>query len=382
MVFKEVLYKNIDKSVWNDWISNIPEASYYHTWSWINFVSQFAHVKENTSFVLLDEKGKIVAACPLAVSFLKQEGANVFTFGGHPCGVPALVDLSPSLHRKVLDKIFNIFAVYAEKYQIKKINLAQHPLNFFSCADINAFSNRNSFELLRYNLLYQVENTIVINLKLSEKELISQISRYHYRHITRSRKTGVSVRVFNKNNNFTECKNYFDDFQQAHFTSSGKLTRPQITWDVMYDNIQQGEASLFVAFFENQAVSYLYCGEFSLMAFGWSQVNIEKFEEKLSPRHLLEWEAIMFYKKKGFRYYEIGERYFAPQLLRVPTAKEISISIFKERYGGILLPKINWVGYYDLAYMENICRKQLNNFLLSQPLVKTMEGPALTDSGL
>ena len=74
------------------------------------------------------------------------------------------------------------------------------------------------------------------------------------------------------------------------------------------------------------------------MAFGWSQVNVDQYEKEYSPRHFLEWQAILHYKKRGFTWYEIGERYYGPQY----TEKEISISVFKERYGGLQLPKIHW----------------------------------------
>ena len=30
-----------------------------------------------------------------------------------------------------------------------------------------------------------------------------------------------------------------------------------------------------------------------------------------------------------------------------PTEKELSIGLFKERYGGVLIPKVQWIAYAD-----------------------------------
>jgi hypothetical protein len=138
----------------------------------------------------------------------------------------------------------------------------------------------------------------------------------------------------------------------------------------MYDSLSTGDASLFIAFIENTPISYLFCGEFELMAFGWSQVNDDAYELEYSPRHLLEWSAMMFYKKINFKYYEVGERYYGAQLFHTPSEKEISISVFKERFGGILLPKIKWTGYLDQGLLKDDYDKGLNEFFLSKPIIK------------
>ena len=91
----------------------------------------------------------------------------------------------------------------------------------------------------------------------------------------------------------------FNEFQKAHFISAGKLTRPQNTWDAMLTSIEIGNATLFVANINDKSISYLFFGHFEQSAFGWSQVNIEEYELEYSPRHLLEWNAIIYYKYKS-----------------------------------------------------------------------------------
>ncbi len=97
-------------------------------------------------------------------------------------------------------------------------------------------------------------------------------------------------------------------------------------------------------------------------------MNIEESKRSFT-RHLLEWEAMLYYKRQGYRYYEVGERFCCPQLLYAPSAKELSISEFKERYGGFTLPKVNWLGYYDKDRMEHELKQCWQGYLSGDSLV-------------
>lgn len=364
MNYKTVLFKDIDKITWDNYVSQIKGVNYYHSWHWLNCISKFSQVKKNESLVLFDEDNKLIGICPFAISFLEENNIYTISFGYFPCPMPVIAEMNSSSRRKILDDIFSIYKSNIKKYNIKKIIMAWHPLNSFILGTENSsLSHQYSFELLRYGMHYHVNNTLVIDLNLGEKDLISNLSKYHYRHIKRGVKKGIKVEVYNNKNNTEFLRDRFNRFQKAHFIAAGRMTRPQETWDAMYESLSDGKASLFLALVEDTPISYLYCGEFLSMAFGYSQVNIKEYEKKYSPRHILEWEAILYYKKKRkFKYYEIGERYFGPQFFHLPTDKEISISILKERYGGILLPKITWTGYCDKKFMMDDLDRHIKEF--------------------
>ena len=92
-------------------------------------------------------------------------------------------------------------------------------------------------------------------------------------------------------------------------------------------------------------ISFLFCGIQNNFSAGWSQVNLEQYEKEYMPRHILEWQAILMLKKFGVKFYEIGERFYKTQSYN-PSEKEISISDFKEKFGGIFYPKI----YYEYKF--------------------------------
>ena len=107
----------------------------------------------------------------------------------------------------------------------------------------------------------------------------------------------------------------------------------------MLKQIIDNEADLFCLIYDTTPISYLYCGRYKNFAWGWSQVNLEKYEKEFMPRHLLEWEVMMHYKKNKLDFYEIGERYFAQEKFK-PTKKELLISEFKEKFGSDRFPKV------------------------------------------
>src|SRR3989344_3470750 len=162
---KIIYYKDVDPAVWDGWVQKVGgSASYYHTWHWINYISQFPEVRENASFVLLD-------------------------------------------------KILDIYQSYGNVHNARQISFGWHPLNSLAMSGAGRLANENSFGLLRYGLHYYVENTLVTDLSLSEEALADNLGKYHYRHIKRGAKRGIAIRVFNSKNNFAETPEQFRQFQ-------------------------------------------------------------------------------------------------------------------------------------------------------------------------
>ena len=368
MDYKLSYYNNISREQWDGWIGGIETIKYHHCWYWLDYCGRFHNVMENKSFILMDNDETPLAVCPLFLSEI--DGKREISVNGAPIGVPALKgDIKPSQGRKLMDIIFGIINEYAAKNKAERIVMLSHPLTRNVCRD-EVYGYRNTFEMLRYNMLCRVENTLVIDLKLPQETLSQNMGKYQRRHISRGSKKGIKVEAFSRDGNNDRLEQHFSGFQQAHFASAGRITRPQKTWDSMHRAAADGGATLFCAFLDDTPMSYLFCGQFDAMAFGWSQVNIEEFEQEYSPRHILEWEAMLYYKQQGYRYYEVGERFYCPQLLYTPSAKELTISEFKERYGGFMLPKISWMGYYDKERMKRELEQQRQEYLSVENLVK------------
>jgi hypothetical protein len=131
----------------------------------------------------------------------------------------------------------------------------------------------------------------------------------------------------------------------------------------MLDLARKGRMRLFAGFVDETPASFLYCGEFRGFGFGWSQANVEEYAGERALRHLIEWSAVLSYQSRGFRYYEIGRRFYGPQLYKVPTPKELSISFFKERYGGQLWPYLVFEQFFDPDACRLVYEKRLREYL-------------------
>ena len=81
---------------------------------------------------------------------------------------------SPDIIQKTMDKFceltgrqYRLFDYYGPE-DAERIVMLSHPLKQSVCKDdITGF--RNTFELLRYRMLYRVENTLIIDLKLPQE---------------------------------------------------------------------------------------------------------------------------------------------------------------------------------------------------------------------
>ncbi len=63
----------------------------------------------------------------------------------------------------------------------------------------------------------------------------------------------------------------------------------------------------------------------------------EKELERHNISHFLQWNAMLFLKQSGIRYYELGTQDFGDQLHKHVSEKDMSISKFKRGFGGFLI---------------------------------------------
>lgn len=360
MNYNILYYSDLTQQQWDNYVIQVPEASYLHSWSWLNYLTKFTAVQQHLSCIFVDHKNNPVAIIPLAISQVEQY--SELSFAGTPVGTPALNNIKPSHRRTKLDEIFSLIDEQIAKYQLQKISMQQHPLTIAKCAN-DPLADHNTFALMQYHLFPHINNTSIIDLQLDLETLTTNISKFHRKNIRKALKADLNIKVYNPTNNAAAIKDHMQLAQQMHLQAAGRATRPQATWDAMYTAILNNNASLFVAFIDATPVSFLFCGEFATMAFGWSQANVKEYEEQLPTRHALEWEAVLYYKKHNFHYYEIGERFYHDQPLYQPSEKEINISIFKERYGGFMLPKIMWYGYPEQNLLQQEISNKYNQFL-------------------
>lgn len=335
MRFLEEKFNTFTKEQWNSIVNEMSGANNRFSWQIINFQSAFKNV-DNISFVII-ENGKPVSVVALAIN--KNSSPNFFGFGNGVIPIPLFKKNINNSHRK---KIFNYFiyklSEIGKKKKINKVYFEVSPIYFEN--KIAKISSQNQFELISLTSKFLVHNTLIHELKRkTDEQLLNECSKYQRKNIKLVQKKKINFRIINHQTDKTTINKETKNLQKLHFLSAKKATRPQKTWDIMKQQIFDNESDLFALYYEDTAVSYLYCGRHYNFAWGWTQVNNLDYEKLLMPRHLLEWKTLLYYKKNNVHLYEIGERYFSQKNFK-PSKKLLNISNFKEKYGANKYPKV------------------------------------------
>ncbi|MBF0362583.1 MAG: hypothetical protein HQK49_16305 [Oligoflexia bacterium] len=359
---KFIEFKNISHEEWDMYVKKIPESFYMHTSWWIDYINAINGKDHCKSFILVENNEPLVI-CPLAICKVKNHIGEYVeaTFNGAANPYPAITQLPSTQRRRTVCKIFSVINEVLEPCGVKKIYFFKHPLN------LNVLNGNhevvNIAEAISFNYIPYLKNSIILDLKKDEDYLLCEMTKSHRKLILKAKKQGLRFSEYRGNGEDIDI--IFNNFRLAHFKSSGRQTRPIESWNAMREILRSNKATLFTVSLENTEISYLYCGEFDKFSYGWSQVNIDKYEREYSPRHFLEWKAAMSYKRRGFHYYEVGIKYDTPQFNYVPTEKEITISQFKERYGGSLYCHYYFEKFLDKNLFELTYNSRLTTFMSS-----------------
>lgn len=356
-------FSEVDGRTWDAWAAQMKDSSYLHSHAFLSFLHALAGPENTLTFACVGEDGQPVALCPLGICRKSVAGVDFVeaSWNGAPLGLPVCSGDTPSARRKIQNEVLAVFHARLRAHSVGRACLRRHAIT----TQVLSGSGQDSMQLglLQNGYECQPQNTVILDLRSPEDALLAQTSTYQRKHIRRSLRSGLRIREFGAGD--PGLKEAFARYQEAHIASAGGLARPQRTFDIMLSLIEQGAARLFVAFAGDLAISYLHCGEFSRFAYGFSQVNLDEFERQHSPRQLLEWQAMLSYRNRGFWFYEVGTLWHGPQFYKVPSAKELSIAEFKRRYGGLWLPELCFERIFDRALWETIHDHRKKLFLSS-----------------
>jgi hypothetical protein len=353
--------RDLDHKAWDDYCVAIGGVAPRHFYHFLDYLEK-SYNAVNLSFILEDDQGKTVAVCPLFIEQTSLEGVTCLstTCGGDPAQLPAIRHCgTPSMRRRDVKAVFDIIHALCAEKNVGRIIFRRGSVG--SLSSCCTYSQSGIFEALNAGYQPICFNSLQIDLSKSEDQLLEEVSKYHRKHLKKAEKLGQVIEVVDQACSDELIHRAFSDYQSAHFAAAGRMTRPQASFDAMRDVIRNGNGALFINKMNNTPISYLFCGAWAGLAFGWSQANIEAYEE-FSPRHLLEWQAILYYRAQGCRYYELGARFSNGQIAQWCDDKLLNISFFKERYGGDLLPEVHFERFLDRQLFQRVWSVRLEKF--------------------
>lgn len=343
-------FKDLKKNEWNKIINQFEGNVSQYYYDMIKYHISFFK-SENLSFIL-SVNSKPVAAATFGI--LKQGDSHNICFGGADSYFPSPIfekNLNSYEKRRIIDIVINKIFEIAKNKKIKNINMITYPITH--CIEKKKFkiSSEDQFLFMQYFDQLKIINSCIINLNKKLDDLWQELSSDRKKNINKIIKKKLDFNIFDNKKDKRECLRVFKHFKETHFISSGRKTRSDESWDIMYQMLLNGDAKLFTLGHNQNTISFLFVGEFENYSLSWSQANVEEYEKEFTPRHLLEWNVIKFYKEMGFDFYDIGEIYFDYCDYSF-SDKEKNISNFKMKFGGNLFPR----AYYQKRIYENLAK--------------------------
>lgn len=341
-----------DSQSWDSQLKNLGISSPFHTWDSLNYAAVGGNA-ENRSFLLLNDQGQYLAVCPFFVETIESGGRKFRSLStrGAPAPSPLIVRLGDENRvRRDLRLMEQVLKDLYRQFGLSKVSYVCRSYYFFN-QESACFETQGLLDLLSLGYMPTVFQSVTVDLRVKEDQLWSELSQYHRKEIRKAKESGQIVRIFDASSVPAELNNAFFRFQDQHTKAAGSKARPQDSFDVMRRMIVEGKAALFVNTFHSHPVSYLYCGHRNGIAYGSMQVNVPESPVR-APRHLTEWEAIIYYRGSGCFLYDIGVRFTRGQFGAFVDDKLKSIGFYKERFGGVLAPEIHYSKYLDRKLLE------------------------------
>ena len=171
----------------------------------------------------------------------------------------------------------------------------------------------------------------VINLSL-DKEILWKGIRKSYSSLINNGLRDMKPYVITRENIVWE--GHMLRFRELHMRVSGRETRSIESWKRQFESVKNGEAFLVLGELEGEIVTAGYFSHSKENCiYGSSVSRRDLFHKPLF--HAVMWTAILYAKKIGCRWFEVGNQNFIkhPRESK-PTQKELGISDFKSGFGG------------------------------------------------
>ena len=124
------------------------------------------------------------------------------------------------------------------------------------------------------------------------------------------------------------------EFQDLHIREAGRRTRSEQSWKRQYEMVKAGGAFAIFGTFEDKLVTAGLFSFNSTNCYYWVSASRRDLFDK-PMFHAVMWTAILYAKKLGCRWFEVGEQlYINYPADKLPTKKELGISDFKAGFGG------------------------------------------------
>lgn len=315
-------------------IESLSSASSFNAFHQIAFS---ASLPLNYSF-LLEEEGKIVAACPLVVEkkIINDVNYNIGSLFNLSLPEPLILDYGDN--KKNIKKIVRIIFQKIDEYSIKaNISKIQYNFPYLDCC--------NELRSIFYKELYKrnyIDVSLIsqrIDITKSPNTIFKEFSKGH-RAIIKKINTEVIFRnIRNLEIPFGEFQNKMNlydikDKTVEYIFNLYQKNRLEFC-DIFFDSKELG-SSVFLK--NNRDVSYF--------------LAYKKKEIAEGIHHKVLWEAVKKYHLEKYSYLDLGLASYGININYIPSAKQLAITHFKSGFGGEVHPFVRFEKLFDKNLYE------------------------------
>jgi len=334
MQIKQITDENF-KNEWDDFvIENSSPASFLQSWEY----SEFVFFKtQNLKFGFF-ETDKLVAC----VSFFKKEITNDRYFLKAPKGLILSKDAENNTE-EVFDLLVN---------KIKEIS-KREKIIFFRIAPPYKMNNElgiMNYEFIKPKILVNLkepENTLILDLKKSEDELLKAMHQ----------KTRYNIHLAEKKEIIIKQEKNIDIFynliQETAERDKINIFNKDYYKKLFAINSDDFKIILFIASYKSQplaAIIVVGFGDTATYFYGASSNE----KRNLMPNYLIQWEAIKWAKENKYRYYDFwGIQGQETRNKKQETKEWFGITRFKRGFANNETGKeINFIGTFDYIFSK------------------------------
>lgn len=357
MQFKKFSFDEEDK--WNRFCMENDLAWFWHTSFRLRHAlnGSTSGKSENHSFYLEQSK-EIIAIIPLTINICNPKGANKtkqiieMNYGGMAVPCPVVKQsLSQVRKEKILNFIFKEIDKIASANGVQRL-IMRIPLTLSYC---KKYPYHNF--LIQYGFQDISLNTSVVDLEQSEKDIRNNMSENHRRSILKGEEA-LKFELFDQKNIAEDVLKLFKKF---YIKVSQKQDYPEERFRLLFFYLKQGMAVIGQALYQGKVVGYVVTVFYKNDAYYLMGANENNFAH-CPIAHAIHWEVIKYLKQRGISHYELGIQQFGPLLYNLPSAKEVSISLFKRKFGGVILPYFIGEKFYSKKYFKDIWNERLEKY--------------------
>lgn len=333
------------RDCWKELIGFLPQCGFRHLPEAFEYYKMLSQVPaEDISFVVRNQEIPI-AVCPLLIESVDGRTQGSYSGGAH-LPLPLFHPQLGAKQRRALEKF--VFEEAIERLTARGSRrwlIESDVLSIGTDALDDQFASRVG--ALDVSILCHV-----IDLTQPDDELWSQFRHSAKSTINAGLKT-YDFLVYDKSNFTHEVG---ERHRLLHHKCAGRITRPISTFHKMYSWVSEGSGLMFEQKYLGNTVQMIFVAVGNRTASGASAADDPDFKWKIPLTHSMNYYIYQETRRRGIKYYDVGETSYRNTPFRMLSEKESSICNFKRGFGKQTLPWKRWIWFADhtdeISYLE------------------------------